>query len=85
MGWNESLPTVHWLLSWQNDNEADDASLAVNVWGLDFPNPVGLAAGFDKHAEVFMQRKEDDKKLVGAKLRSNDGFLCLLALSLSSS
>jgi dihydroorotate dehydrogenase len=22
------------------------------VWGLDFPNPVGLAPGFDKHAEV---------------------------------
>lgn len=27
-------------------------SLAVRVAGLDFPNPVGLAAGFDKDAEV---------------------------------
>jgi dihydroorotate dehydrogenase len=27
--------------------------LAVRVAGLDFPNPVGLAAGFDKNAEVF--------------------------------
>jgi dihydroorotate dehydrogenase len=31
---------------------ADDARLAVRAFGLDFPNPVGLAAGFDKHAEV---------------------------------
>jgi dihydroorotate dehydrogenase len=32
-----------------------DASLAVTVAGLDFPNPVGLAAGFDKDAEVYRQ------------------------------
>ncbi|MFG1180538.1 quinone-dependent dihydroorotate dehydrogenase [Xanthobacter versatilis] len=30
----------------------DDPVLATRVWGLDFPNPVGLAAGFDKHCEV---------------------------------
>jgi dihydroorotate dehydrogenase len=30
-----------------------DPVLAVNVAGLDFPNPVGLAAGFDKDAEVW--------------------------------
>jgi dihydroorotate dehydrogenase len=30
----------------------DDPILAQRIWGLDFPNPVGLAAGFDKHAEV---------------------------------
>ena len=30
----------------------DDPRLAVNAFGLDFPNPVGLAAGFDKNAEV---------------------------------
>jgi dihydroorotate dehydrogenase len=29
--------------------------LSVRVAGLDFPNPVGLAAGFDKDAEVFRQ------------------------------
>jgi dihydroorotate dehydrogenase len=28
------------------------ASLAVDVLGLSFPNPLGLAAGFDKNAEV---------------------------------
>jgi dihydroorotate dehydrogenase len=31
---------------------ADDPRLAVEAFGLRFPNPVGLAAGFDKHAEV---------------------------------
>jgi dihydroorotate dehydrogenase len=31
---------------------ADDACLRVSAFGLDFPNPVGLAAGFDKNAEV---------------------------------
>jgi dihydroorotate dehydrogenase len=32
--------------------EADDPILATTVWNLTFPNPIGLAAGFDKHAEV---------------------------------
>jgi dihydroorotate dehydrogenase len=31
---------------------ADDSRLAVRAFGLNFPNPVGLAAGFDKNAEV---------------------------------
>jgi len=31
---------------------ADDARLAVRAFGLDFPNPVGMAAGFDKNAEA---------------------------------
>src|SRR5712671_4059793 len=30
----------------------DDPRLAVSAFGLDFPNPVGLAAGFDKNAQV---------------------------------
>ena len=29
-----------------------DGSLAVSAFGLEFPNPLGLAAGFDKNAEV---------------------------------
>ncbi len=33
-------------------HERDAQSLRTSVWGLDFPNPIGLAAGFDKHAEV---------------------------------
>jgi dihydroorotate dehydrogenase len=32
-----------------------DPMLAIAVAGLDFPNPVGLAAGFDKDAEVYRQ------------------------------
>lgn len=31
----------------------DDEKLATDVCGLRFPNPVGLAAGFDKNAEVY--------------------------------
>jgi dihydroorotate dehydrogenase len=30
----------------------DDEKLRVDAFGLTFPNPVGIAAGFDKHAEV---------------------------------
>jgi dihydroorotate dehydrogenase len=32
--------------------EEDDARLAVHLWGLAFPNPLGVAAGFDKDARV---------------------------------
>lgn len=32
--------------------EPDPPSLAIVLWGRAFPNPVGLAAGFDKNAEV---------------------------------
>ena len=32
--------------------EAEDAVLATRVFGLDFPNPIGLAAGFDKDARA---------------------------------
>jgi len=31
---------------------ASPPSLRTRVWGLDFPSAVGLAAGFDKHAEA---------------------------------
>ncbi|MFT4278604.1 MAG: quinone-dependent dihydroorotate dehydrogenase [Rhodopseudomonas sp.] len=30
----------------------DDSKLAVRAFGLNFPNPVGIAAGFDKNAEA---------------------------------
>ena len=32
---------------------ADDPILRTSAFGLDFPNPVGLAAGYDKNAEAF--------------------------------
>jgi dihydroorotate dehydrogenase len=31
---------------------SDDTRLAQNLFGLDFPNPLGMAAGFDKNARV---------------------------------
>ena len=31
---------------------ADDSKLAVRAFGLNFPNPIGMAAGFDKNAEA---------------------------------
>ncbi len=33
----------------------DDARLKVDAFGLSFPNPVGIAAGFDKNGEVIDQ------------------------------
>jgi dihydroorotate dehydrogenase len=42
----------------------EDPILASRLWGLDFPNPLGLAAGFDKNAEV-----------AGAMLRQGFGFV----------
>lgn len=33
-------------------SDRDPPSLRVSLWGLDFPSPVGVAAGFDKHAEA---------------------------------
>ncbi|MBL4802222.1 MAG: quinone-dependent dihydroorotate dehydrogenase [Emcibacter sp.] len=35
-----------------SDHHRDDAVLSSQLWGMDFANPVGLAAGFDKNAEV---------------------------------
>ncbi len=33
--------------------ETDDPILASELWGISLPNPVGMAAGFDKDARVF--------------------------------
>ncbi len=35
-----------------NFDNLDDSILSQHLVGLDFPNPIGLAAGFDKNAEV---------------------------------
>ncbi|HEX4534853.1 MAG TPA: hypothetical protein VH000_11525, partial [Rhizomicrobium sp.] len=32
--------------------QPDDSQLALHVLGRDFPNPLGLAAGFDKNAQA---------------------------------
>jgi dihydroorotate dehydrogenase len=42
--WGMILPARH----------VPDPILASTLWGIDFINPVGLAAGFDKNAEVIM-------------------------------
>ena len=34
------------------DRQADPPVLGVDIWGRHLPNPIGLAAGFDKNAEV---------------------------------
>ena len=34
-------------------HEPEDEILRCSMWNLDFPNPIGISAGFDKNAEVF--------------------------------
>jgi dihydroorotate dehydrogenase len=34
-------------------SRADDPRLAQTLFGLDFPNPVGVAAGYDKNARIY--------------------------------
>lgn len=34
------------------DRKPDQPSLEIKIWGKTLPNPIGLAAGFDKNAEV---------------------------------
>lgn len=55
-----SPETAHAIALWGLKNgfveripAADDAVLATRVWGMSFANPIGLAAGFDKDAEVI--------------------------------
>ena len=36
------------------DRVGNPPILATKVWGISFPNPVGLAAGFDKNGESTM-------------------------------
>ena len=33
-------------------SQPDDRRLGIDLWGLRFPNPIGMAAGFDKDARV---------------------------------
>ena len=48
-GW--AIRGLKWGLG-PRDSGPDDPILAVKLAGLDLPNCVGLAAGFDKNAEV---------------------------------
>ncbi len=50
------IPFLSCLLGWVYRFE--HPSLRRELWGLTFPNPVGMAAGFDKDAELFAQLGE---------------------------
>jgi dihydroorotate dehydrogenase len=39
--------------AWLGKGGTDEPILASRLFGLDFPNPLGLAAGYDKNAEAF--------------------------------
>jgi dihydroorotate dehydrogenase len=41
------------LNSLRRSSTASSVSMPVTVMGIEFPNPLGLAAGFDKHATAF--------------------------------
>jgi dihydroorotate dehydrogenase len=52
--------TAHRLTIWAlatglapPNREPEDPLLETTLWGRRFPNPVGIAAGFDKNAEVY--------------------------------
>lgn len=44
-----ALNSCQWLLR----DRPDDKSLAISVFGRTFPNPIGMAAGWDKDADKF--------------------------------
>jgi len=45
-------------VGWVGRGQSEDHILATRVFGLDFPNPIGVAAGFDKNAEAFAHMPE---------------------------
>jgi len=45
-------------VGWVGRGQREDHILATRVFGLDFPNPIGVAAGFDKNAEAFAHMPE---------------------------
>ena len=56
MGMFDCLMTPRWIASrFRSSYEVDDPALVSQQFGLEFKNPVGLAAGFDKDARWFPQ------------------------------
>jgi dihydroorotate dehydrogenase len=49
---NEVVLRLLELGIYPRSSTSDDFRLGQNVWGLDFPNPLAIAAGFDKDARV---------------------------------
>jgi dihydroorotate dehydrogenase len=52
---NITLQLLKFKPNFIKKNFVDDTKLYQHLWGLDFKNPIGLAAGFDKNAEVLSQ------------------------------
>ena len=50
-----TLKLLKFKPSFLNYKFENDYKLNQHLWGLDFKNPIGLAAGFDKNAEVISQ------------------------------
>ncbi len=46
-----SIPGISWLT--RKFYQVNDPRLKRTVFGIDFPNPVGIAAGFDKKARLY--------------------------------
>lgn len=47
------IQTLKAGLSFSKTKQDCKPALKTSLWGLEFPNPVGIAAGFDKNAEVI--------------------------------
>ena len=47
------LLRLKFLTNFGFKKKSDDIKLHQHIFGLDFTNPIGLAAGFDKNAEVI--------------------------------
>lgn len=52
MAHRATIRLVRIMAPLMSDAGVDDPRLAVTVFGRDLPNPIGLAAGFDKDAEI---------------------------------
>lgn len=50
---SQKIPFVPYIL--RSQFQVNDPKLQTEVFGLKFPNPVGLAAGFDKDAKLFKE------------------------------
>lgn len=48
-----AIPGIQWIFRMLY--RVDAPELHRNIWGIHFPNPVGLAAGFDKDGKCFEQ------------------------------
>ena len=56
LGITLSIPGGKWLF--KKLYHIEHPSLHRKIWGLDFPNPVGLAAGFDKDGKYYEEMSQ---------------------------